>query len=207
MSEALTYTSLLSDVQTYCERDDSPFVDQIPRFVMLAENRLASEVRGLGYERYVTGVMNSNTLAKPARWRETISLKITTSNGNKFLFPRSKDYCSNFTPDPATTGEPRYYADYGYEHFFIAPTPGQSYNFELAYYERPEPLSASNETSWTAQYAPQLLLYATLLEAQPFLKRPDLAQVWQAAYDRALQGLGNETTRQYSDRTQQRTSV
>lgn len=190
--EALTYTSLLSDVSTYCERNEQPFMAQIPRFIMLAENRLAMNARGLGFQKYVTGSFNTPSFAKPERWRETISFRIDTVDGTKFLQQRSYDYCRVF---PATAAEPRYYADYSYEHFFIAPAPDQAYDFELAYYERPEPLSAQNQTNWTTRYAPQLLLYATLLEAQPFLKRPDLQQVWQAAYNEALQGLAQETTR------------
>lgn len=195
MAEALTYSSLLTDVQTYCERTDAPFVTQIPRLVMLAENRLASEVRGLGLQRYVTGNLNGNQFAKPERWRETISFNITSGTERVFLQQRSYDYCRAFAPDPALTGQPRYYADYGYEHMLVVPTPASSYAFEIAYYERPEPLGDTNQTNWTTQYAPQLLLYATLLEAQPFLKRQELMQVWQGLYDRALQGLAQETTR------------
>lgn len=195
MAEALTYTSLISDVQIYAERDDGPFVDQIPRFVMLAENRLASEVRGLGIQKYVTGNLNGNTLAKPSRWRETISFNVTVSSQRIFLQPRTYDYCRAFCPDPSFTGTPRYYADYAYEHFLVVPTPASTYAFELAYYERPEPLSATNETSWFTQYAPQLLLYATLLEAQPFLKRPERIAEFQALYDRALQGIAQESAR------------
>lgn len=196
MAEALTYSSLLSDVQIYAERDDAPFVTQIPRFVMLAENRLASEVRGLGIQRYVTGQFNGAELAKPARWRETVSFNFTNASGDRvFLQPRTYDYCRAFWPDPATTGVPRYYADYAYEHFLIVPTPSTTFDFELAYYERPEPLGSLNETNWFTQYAPQLLLYATLLEAQPFLKRPERAQEFQALYDRALQGVAQESSR------------
>ena len=195
MAEALTYASLLTDVQTYAERTDAPFVSQIPRLVMLAENRLASEVRGLGFQKYATGTMNGNTIPKPERWRETASFNVTVGTERSFLQQRSYDYCRAFAPDPALTDQPRYYADYGYEHFLIVPTPASTYSFELAYYERPEPLSGDNQTNWTTQYAPQLLLYATLLEAQPFLKRQDLLQVWQGLYDRALQGLAQETAR------------
>lgn len=196
MAEAMTYTSLISDVQIYVDRTDEPFVSQIPRFVMLAENRLASEVRGLGVQQYVTGNLNGNTLAKPARWRETISFNFTNGAGERvFLYPRTYDYCRAFWPDPEVTDLPRYYADYAYEHFLIVPTPSTGAAFELAYYERPEPLSDSNQTSWFTQYAPQLLLYATLLEAQPFLKRPERIAEFQALYDRALQGVAQESSR------------
>jgi hypothetical protein len=90
------------------------------------------------------------------------------------------------------TGVPRYFADYDYEHFFIAPTPDIAYPFELSYYERPTPLSPSMQTNWTTQYAPQLLLYASLLEAMPFLKTGERMAEFQALYDRALQGVMKE---------------
>lgn len=198
MSAALTYDSLLSDIATYAERSDSPFVIQIPRLIMMAENRLASEVRGLGTQKYVSATLSGPTIAKPNRWRETISLNLTVAGERVFLQPRTYDYCRTFCPDPTVTGTPRYYADYEYEHFLLVPTPNSGYSFELAYYERPEPLSLDNQTNWFTQYAPQLLLYATLLEAQPFLKRPDLLAQWTTLYDRALQGIAQETSRRIS---------
>jgi len=195
MAEAMTYDSLIQDITTYCERTDAPFTAQVPRFVMMAENRLASEVRGLGFQQYVTGTLSGPVFAKPERWRETVSFNITTAGGRKFLQPRTYDYCRAFAPDSAVVGEPRYYADYQYEHYLIVPTPQLPYAFEIDYYERPVPLSPSLQTNWTTQYAPQLLLYAALLEAQPFLKRPDLLAQWTTLYDRALQGISQESSR------------
>ena len=193
-AEALTYDSLVSDIQVYSERSDDVFVNQIPRFVMLAENRIASETRQLGSQQQVTGSLTTNVLPKPERWRETISFRVTTPTGNVFLQPRTTDYCRAYDSD-SVPGTPRYYADYGYEHFLITPSPVGAFDFELSYYERPEPLSASQQTSWFTQYTPQLLLYATLLECQPFLKRPERMAEFQSLYERALQDLGQESNR------------
>lgn len=197
---SMTYDSLVSDITVYAERSDAPFTDQIPRFIMMAENRLASEVRGLGFQKYVTTSVSSNTFAKPERWRETISINVVSGISRVFLQHRSYDYCRTFWPDASSTGTPRYYADYEYEHLLIVPTPASAYTAEIAYYERPAPLSSTNQENWTTQYAPQLLLYACLLEAQPFLKRPERTQEFQALYDRALQGLGIESQRRTTDR-------
>jgi len=68
-----------------------------------------------------------------------------------------------------------------------------SYSFELQYYERPEPLSESNQTNWTTQYAPQLLLYGALMEAMPFLKTSERIAEFQALYDRALAAVTKES--------------
>lgn len=189
---AMTYDSLKQDIQTYAERDDDPFVSQIPTFISLAENRLAIEVKPLGFQRVVTGNFTSNTMAKPIRWRRTKSFAVTVGTSRRFIFERSYEYCRSYSPDPSVTGVPRYYSDYDYEHFFIAPTPALNYAFELCYYERPIPLSDVEQTNWTTQYAPQLLLYASLLEAQPFLKMQDRIAEFQALFDRALQALVKE---------------
>jgi hypothetical protein len=174
---------------------------------MMAENRLASEIRGLGVMQFASSALSTGNpvLAKPSRWRETASLTITLADGTKqVLQPRGLQYCRSFWPDSSATDVPRYYADYDFEHFYLAATPDADYDFELTYYERPEPLSVLNETNWYTQTCPQLLLYACLLEAQPFLKRDDRTAQFQALYDRAVQGLGGESMRRMSDITQTR---
>jgi len=195
MAEAMTYDSLLADIQTYAERDDVPFVTQIPRFVMLAENRLALEIKALGFLRVANTalVVGTSIYEKPARWRETKSMSIIDTNGNRvYMKPRGFEYCAMFGTEVGSTGFPLYYSDMDYEHFYIARTPDEAYTSQVSYYERPEPLSEENQTNWTTQYAPQLLLYATLLEAQPFLKRPERTQEFQAMYDRVAGAIMQE---------------
>lgn len=191
MPAAMTYDSLVSDIQNYAERQDNPFVAQIPHFIALAENRLASEIKPLGFLRAVTGTVSSSVMDKPVRWRRTKSFSVVDGSQRSYLFERSYEYCRTFMPTP-TNGTPRYYADYDYEHFFIAPVPATPLACEILYYERPEPLSATNQTNWTTQYAPQLLLYASLLEAQPFLKTSERIQEFQGLYERAMQAIIRE---------------
>jgi hypothetical protein len=204
---ALTYDSLVSDIQIYAERDDQPFVDQIPRFIMLTENKLAMEVKPLGFVRIVSGTMSGNTMVKPTRWRRTKSLSILVNNARQYLYERSYEYCRQYWPDASVTGVPEYYADYDFEHFFLAGTPTANYSFELSYWERPEPLSSVNQTNWTTQYAPQLLLYGALLEAQPFLKLGERMQEFQGLYDRALMALTKEDEGRQIDNAAQRNSA
>lgn len=198
MAESMTYNSLLADVAMYAERNDRPFIDQVPRFVMLAENRIASQTRGLGLLKIVTGAFEpgQDVVAKPSRWRETGTFMVRDAESSAtFLKSRSYTFCRSFAPNASSTGLPQYYADYGYEHFLVAAKPDQAYNFELAYFERPLPLDQTTQTNWTTQYAPQLLLYATLLEAQPFLKLEQRAAEFKGLYDIARQDLLEESQR------------
>lgn len=189
--EALTFDALVTKIQSYCEHSSDSFVDNIPWFIAMAENRLASEARGLGFVKVVASTMNGATLQKPTRWRETKSFAITVSGSMSFLQARSYQYCRAFNPS-SNTEVPRYYSDEDYEHWYFAPVPNSSYAVEIQYHERPEPLSSTNQTNWTTQYEPQLLLYACLLEAMPFLKSSARLPEFQGLYDRALLALGKE---------------
>lgn len=197
MAATTTYSQLVEDVKQYAERFDAPFVTQIPRFIALAENRIAAEVRGLGYVRYASGSFNvaDAVIEKPSRWRETSSWFYIKNGSVVFLKQRGYSYVRSYWPDLSQTGDPEYYSDYDYEHLLVVPTPAEPLTFELAYFERPLPLSESNQTNWTTQYAPQLLLYASLLEAQPFLKRSDRIAEFQGLFDRAAAAVSNEAQR------------
>lgn len=201
---AMTYDLLVSDIIGYNERtNDQDFVAQVPRIIMLAESKLATEVRTLGFKKYVSGNFDVRdpVMAKPERWRESESFSYIDPATNKryFLKLRSYEYCRTFWPDVSYSGFPRFYADYDYEHFFLAGTPEEAYAFELSYYERPTPLSSEAQVNWTTQYAPQLLFYACLLEAQPYLKNYDIATAIQPMYDRALAGVVHEDQRRDQD--------
>lgn len=196
---ALTYDSLISDIQLYAERTDPPFIEQIPRFVMMAENRIASESKPFGFVRTVNGHLDGNVLVKPVRWRKTKSFSILSGNNRQYLYNREYEFCRTYWPDSTKTAVPEYFADYDYEHFFIAATPDQQYAFEIQYYERPVPLSPSNQTNWLTQYAPQIIFYATMIEAMPFLKTSERIPEFQGLYDRALQAITKEDSERVVD--------
>ena len=203
MSAVMTYNSLVEKLKSYPERTDTSYVSVIPTIVSLAEHRIAREAKVLGLQQYVTSAfsagngvyLGNGVIKKPARWRETIYFNVGTSTAasadRKPLFLRTYDFCRSYWPS-STTDKPLYYADYGFDHILVTPTPDASYPFELAYYELPQPLDEANQTNWLTENAPDLLLYACLLEAIPYLKDAERQQVWQAAYDRALSALGGE---------------
>lgn len=212
MATAMTYSSLVQDIKVYADRTDDPFVNQIPRLIALAEFRIATEVHSLGYRKFAAFTLSQGqyVVAKPANWRESVDLNVGIGEGNasrKFLRYRSYEYCRAFWPDSDNQGEPRFYADYDFNHFLIVPTPDGEYPAELAYHEKPLPLDSTNQENWTTQYAPQLILYATLLEAQPFLMRPDNLPVWQGLYDRAAAAVMGEEKRRLTDSSNQRKDV
>lgn len=211
MATTMTFTTLQEDVRRYLERGSSyasdPVVyDQIPRLINLAERRIARELKIQGFVNVVTGTLQAgvSVYAKPDRWRDTVSINIGTgvnNNTRKVLFTRAYEYLLNYWPDRTATDRPLFYADYDYEHWLYAPTPDADYPFEILYYELPPLLDDVVQSNWLTEYAPQLLLYGTLLEATPFLKNDERIPVWQSMYDRSAAMLNGEDLAKILDRS------
>jgi len=198
----MTYDSLVDDITTYLERDDTATTDKIPQFIMLAEQIIASEIKFLGNLTVSTSTMvaSSATIEKPARWRKTVSMNLTVAGERQPILLRKYEYLREYWPDPTATDVPKFYCDYDYTHWLIAPTPTSAYNFEVLYYERPQPLDTSNQTNWFTTYAPQALLYGSLLQAMPFLKNDSRIQMWQQQYSLIMNTLKAEDQARIGDR-------
>jgi len=211
MATNTTFDTLKQDVRRYLERgatlaSDAIVFEQIPRLINLAERRIAQELKIQGFINVVTGTLVAGTsvYAKPDRWRETISINFGTGTDNnvrKPLFPRGYEYCRAYWPDSSSRDEPEFYADYDYNHWLVVPTPDANYPFEVLYYQLLPLLDDTNQTNWLTEYAPQPLLYATLLEATPFLKNDERIPVWQQMYDRSAATLNGEDIAKILDRS------
>lgn len=200
----MNYDTLVSDIQSYTERtNDANLVTQIPRLIMMAENRIATDARILGTREVAQSTFSAGNaiVAKPAYWRRTESFNYTDpTNGRTQILPRTLEFCRDYWPNPATTGAPRYYADYDFDNFLIVGTPAGAYAFELVYISRLPPLSSSTETNWLTANAPQLLLSACLLEAEIWLKNTSRIALREAAYQEALAGFKSEDASRVVDR-------
>jgi hypothetical protein len=198
---AMTFDNLCTDVANYLERTDTVTVNQIPSFIMLAEQVLAAELKFLGNLNTQTStmVLNSSTIAKPARWRKTVSMNITVAGVRYPILLRKYEFLRNYWPDNTQTDVPKYYADYDYDHWLVSPTPDQAYPFQVLFYERLQPLDSTNQTNWITQNAPNAMLFGTLLQAMPFLKN-DQRQIFQQKYQEAMQVLKTEDQLRIGDR-------
>ena len=207
MSYTMTYDSLLVDMRRYLERgftqaSDQIVFDQLPRLITLAERRIARELKIEGFIRAVTTplAVGVATYLKPDRWRDTVSMTV----GGSSIFTRSYEYCRNYWPNETETGKPQFYANYDYQHWLITPTPSAVQTLEVIYYEQPALLGDDFQSNWLTEYAPEVLLYASLLEATPFLKNDERVQMWQALYDRSAQALNGQDLGRILDRSAQR---
>lgn len=212
MTNVNTYDSLITSTQSWTNRNDQIFIDNIPLFISLAEQQFFIDCPNLGTESYVSGVFNADnpTVAKPALWGQTLTFSYIDANDKFVVLERVtyeliRTFASNNNIVPSTTyplyGNPQYYSDYGYDYFIISPTPQTALTFEIAYYQKAQPLSPTNQTNWLTQYAYDALFWSVLDKAYGFLDNQTDAQLYAAKYSDRIQAINQYNQGRKSDRT------
>lgn len=201
-SFVLTYDSLTNLILQYLERSDPAVVEFIPTAITLAEFEIAQDIKTLGQMEVVNAYMEigNPVIQKPARWRKTVSMTVTTPAGKQPIYLRKLEYLNNYWPDVSATDTPLFYADYDYDHWFIAPTPDAAYLFEALCYTRLAPLDSANQTNWLTQNAPNAMLFGALKQTAPFLKDDARLAVWSGLFDAAMAALKTEDQLRVGDR-------
>ena len=192
---AYTFTTLKTAIQDYVQSTETTFTSQLSRFIINAEERILKECQLDVFRKSSQGLASSGSqyLAKPTDFLSQNSLSVIVSSSKQFLLYKQVTMLQDYTPNPTTTGAPKYYADWDNDTFLLAPTPDDNYTMELHYFYRPTSITASGDgTSWLGTNAELAMLYGSLVEAYTFLKgEQDLLGLYNTRFQESLQWLKN----------------
>lgn len=134
-----TFTTLRNAVEQYTQNDEATFVSNIDLFVKMAEERILKSVQLTVFQKNASGSMTSDNqfLAVPSDFISPLSLSITNSSNFDFLLFKDIEFVQTYNPNPATTGVPKYYAQFDINSFVLAPTPNTGFTTTLSYFYRP----------------------------------------------------------------------
>jgi hypothetical protein len=192
---SFTYAQLKQAIQDYTENTETTFVNNLPLFIRMSEERILKSVQITLFRKNAQGSVTSTNqyLSCPSDFLAPFSLSYTDASGDKnFLEFKDVSFLQEYNQNPSTTGAPKYYAQFDNSNFILAPTPSSSYVVELHYFYRPASLTAGAEdgTTWLSINAELTLLYGALIEAYVFMKGdPDLSATYDKRFQESLMGL------------------
>jgi len=189
-----TFTTLKTAIQDYTQNTESTFVTNLPTVIKQAEDRIVKSVELPNFRKNVTGTFTNGNqyLATPSDYLYPFSLAVLDdSNNYSYLLNTDVSFIREAYPSASTTGTPKHYAQFDDTTFIVGPSPSSSLNVELHYYYIPQSITASSDgTSWLGTNSPELLLYASLIEAYTFMKgEPDIMANYEKRFQEALQKL------------------
>jgi hypothetical protein len=191
-----TYSDLKTSIAGYLARSD--LTSQIPDFITFAENRLRRELRIRQMLKSVTTatVSGDSTVELPSDFLEIRDFVALTNP----ITPISYSSPSALSNDPVASqvGVPKSYTILANE-FLMSPVPDGVYTLRLLYFAAPAYLSSTNASNVFLTTAPDALLYASLIEAEPYLMNDARINTWGTMYDRAIASLAKSDEQgQYS---------
>jgi hypothetical protein len=183
-----SYTNLKAEIADYLGRSD--LTSKIPTFVTLAELRLSRDLRTRKMLASATSTMTSGD-GKVLLPTDFLEMRNIYTQGNPRM-PVTYLSPSAFMRDARAdeSGLPVFYTVLGAE-FEFAPKPDTAYVLEILYFAKPAVMSDSvSSNAFLANY-PDALLYASLLEAEPYLINDARTATWADLYNRAIQNINN----------------
>jgi len=185
-----TFAQLKTAAANWLDRSD--LTDRIPEFIALAEARFNRELR--------------------TRDMETVSTAISTVAGTREYslptgFVQMKEFhlstdpltpLAYITPEMMTRlwagsaqAKPQVFTIIA-DNVRLGPAPDAVYTTSMLYYKTFTALSDSATTNEMLTNNPDVYLYGTLLEAEPFIMNDQRIQVWLGAFDRAVASIQNQ---------------
>lgn len=218
----MNYSELSAAIQDYTETSESVFVQNIPNFVQLAEQRIYSTVQLSYLRKNVTGYATNGSkyLSCPQDFLSVYSIAVIKPDGDyEYLLNKDVNFIRQAYPSATDSGVPKYYAIFGPTttntnpalltnelSFIFGPTPDFNYPIELHYFFYPESIVTAN-TTWLGDNFDSALLYGALREAVIFQKgEQDMVAYYEQKYQETmalLKNLGDGKERQDAYRSGQ----
>jgi hypothetical protein len=181
-----SYSDLKTAIAGYLARSD--LTTQIPDFIRLAELRLRRDLRIRQMLKSVTTatVAGDSTVELPSDFLEVRDFVVI---GNP-VQPLNYSSPSAFNRNTRSweIGKPLDYTILAND-FQLAPVPDAVYTVKMLYFAAPTFLSDSNTSNVFLANTPDALLYAALLEAEPYLMNDARLNTWGSMFDRAMSSI------------------
>lgn len=176
-----TYAELKTAVANWLARSD--LTSYIPDFIRLAEVRIYDEVKHIDMETALSDTIASGVIAVPSGYRSMVDMYVETTP-IQFLLRKPSRWIYEKYPTRSATSTPLYFARER-TNFIFGPYPDSGYTVKGTYIKTLEALSDSNTTNWLTDERPDLILYGSLIAAEPFLKNDARLAMWEAMYMKA----------------------
>ena len=165
------YSTLQTEIAGWLNRDDLTSV--IPTFIQLAEANINRQVRHWKMEARTSGQQSAGDeyMQIPSDWLETIRLHVTDQGTSAITLTSRAAMADIRAKNENTSTVTPYLYCHADSQFELYPTPADTLNVELLYYQKVPALSASNTTNWLLEEAPdvvgQALNVTNLAEQSP----------------------------------------
>lgn len=135
-------------------------------FIALGEARIYRDLRIRAMETALSTAISGGVVSVPSGY---IEMKHAYINSNHKLTRKTAEWIYLNYPTRSSDGLPLFFSREA-DSFIFGPYPDSAYTMKGIYYKRLDALSDSNTTNWFTANAPDILLFAALIEVYDYLE-------------------------------------
>lgn len=186
------YASLQTAIGDWLDRAD--LTTWLPNFIQNGESRIYRELRVRQMETALSATISAGVIAVPSGYVEMKHMRLDGSPSRPLERVTLENLYAQY-PTRSADSEPFVYARNA-GNFEFGPYPDSGYSVLGTYYAKLAALSASNTTNWLITDASDLILYAALCSAEPFLKNDARLATWEGMYGLVKKQVQDQDTRE-----------
>lgn len=187
-----TYANLQNQVKSFLHRAsllDAVGADNVPDLIRLGELWLFRKARAPEMEATLSGQIDgSGNLAVPSDYAALKHARLSASPTVP-LKMRATRFILEYYPLRSAQGRPHFIGRDG-SSFIFGPFPDSTYTVNGVYYAKPTTIASSANSLFTAN--PDLYLYASLAEAEVYIKNDKRVGLWIGKRDSILKDINDE---------------
>jgi len=176
-----TYSELQTSIANWADRDD--LTAFIPDFIALTEARFnrTLRLRSMEQSQFADTVGGQSNYALPTNYLQMREFRLNQEPtiSLRYVSPEI------FEAWNLGSGMPKFYTIIANE-IRIGPTPSGVYEMEMLFWRKFPNLSTTVHSNWMLENAPDVYLYGSLLELEPFIQNDARLAVWGAGYSKAI---------------------
>jgi hypothetical protein len=201
------YSELQTAVAGWIDRDD--LADRIEEFIALGEARIYRDLKinamVKGFNATI-GAVNPRQIVGPTDFIELRDARINLAGGGvRGLEYATTDFIVRRYPNRALS-TPLYIHRTTGNDFGFGPAPDSDYSVSLKYYARLPALSDSNTTNWFTENAPDILMWASLVESVGYTMDDERLGVWESKYVQIVNQIQKEDDKTMRSRSPARST-
>ena len=178
----MDYSDIKAEVALYINRTD--LTARIANWVNFAQRKIERVSNFIGMETWESDTLASAgyTIDIPSRYKSTIEFGMIY---NSMKYPCKKtgerEILSIHTHLTNDTGRPLYFCPReSQSEIWVRPTADQEYTYYHSYYRYSADLASDDATNWITNNYPELLIYMSLTEAEPYIQNDKRMDTWNA---------------------------
>lgn len=179
-----TYDDLKASISNWADRDDLNAF--IPDFIALCEARFNRELRlrSMEQKEFAMTVGGQSNYALPTNYLQMREFRLNMNPTVSLTYVSPEIY----EAWNLGSGQPKFYTIIANE-IRIGPTPAGVYEMEMLFWRKFPNLSSTTASNWMLSNSPDVYLYGTLMELEPFIQNDPRIAVWASGYSRAIETL------------------